>query len=117
MNLVTNIDKFHWTDTVNEAYDDVQDYARQQGFAVIKRHSNQRACTFECCHTGSKQNYNNKNDATKKADIVHRTYQDKNGLTKKFSKSHIKKEYLYMENYYLVYKGQPPQVEIYNKAA
>ena len=105
--------------TVNEAYDDVQDYARQQGFAVIKRHSNQRACTFECCHTGSKQNYNNKNgnkkrysnlkkiytflfskrkiiftpiklkfllfiDATKKADIVHRTYQDKNGLTKKF---------------------------------
>ncbi|KAG2202001.1 hypothetical protein INT45_004553 [Circinella minor] len=70
--------------TVNEAYNAVQDYACQQGFAVIKRHSNQRACTFECCHTGSKQNYNNKNDATKKADIVHRTYQDKNGLTKKF---------------------------------
>ncbi|KAG2220226.1 hypothetical protein INT45_002818 [Circinella minor] len=48
--------------TVSEAYDDVQDYARQQGFAIIKRHSNQRACTFACCHTGSKQNYYNKNE-------------------------------------------------------
>ncbi|KAI7846505.1 hypothetical protein BDC45DRAFT_577209 [Circinella umbellata] len=98
MNIEQILDKKDYK-TCNEAYDVLQEYALQQGFAVAKTGGNDHFCKFKCVHGGPgprrvhRKKVDNKkdDDSNKKGGIIsndgneEKKIKDKNGILKKIS--------------------------------